>query len=99
MEQYIARRRLSANQAAKTRKLEGCQRHRRGVRSGFKSEGKARTAFATHYEGRREEKRVMRAVFIDADDALAAITEKLRRAGDPPVVIHRNPHVKSDELP
>jgi D-3-phosphoglycerate dehydrogenase len=39
------------------------------------------------------------AVFVDADDTLAAITEKLWRAGDPPVVIHRDPKVKSDDLP
>ena len=41
----------------------------------------------------------MRAVFVDADDALAAIIEKLRRFGDPPVSIHRNVNVKSDQLP
>ena len=41
----------------------------------------------------------MRAVFVDANDALAAITEKLRRAGDLPLAIHRDPDVKPDELP
>ncbi|MBO0736743.1 MAG: 3-phosphoglycerate dehydrogenase [Alphaproteobacteria bacterium] len=41
----------------------------------------------------------MRTVFVDADKGLAAITEKLRRAGDPPVAINRNPDVKPDELP
>jgi len=41
----------------------------------------------------------MRAVFIDADDTLAAVTQKLRRAGDPPVLIHRDPEVKPEELP
>src|SRR5579883_2301207 len=41
----------------------------------------------------------MRAVFVDADDTLAAIAEKLRRKDDPPVVIHRDPEVTSDELP
>jgi len=40
----------------------------------------------------------MRAVFVDADDTLAAVTEKLRRAGDPPVLIHRDPNVKPEEL-
>jgi len=41
----------------------------------------------------------LRAVFVDADDALAAITEKLRRDGDPPVAINRNHDVTPDELP
>jgi len=41
----------------------------------------------------------VRAVFVDANDALAAVTERLRRAGDPPVAIHRDPAVKPDELP
>jgi D-3-phosphoglycerate dehydrogenase / 2-oxoglutarate reductase len=41
----------------------------------------------------------VRAVFVDANDTLAAITEKLRRAGDPPLAIHRDPDVKPDELP
>ena len=40
----------------------------------------------------------MRAVFVDANDTLAAITEKLWRAGDPPLAIHRDPDVKPDEL-
>jgi D-3-phosphoglycerate dehydrogenase len=41
----------------------------------------------------------VRAVFVDANDTLAAVTEKLRRAGDPPLAIHRDPEVKPDELP
>ena len=41
----------------------------------------------------------MRAIFVDADDALAAITEKLRREGDLPVAINRNRDVTPDELP
>jgi hypothetical protein len=41
----------------------------------------------------------VRAVFVDANDTLAAITEKLWRAGDPPLAIHRDPDVKPDELP
>ena len=41
----------------------------------------------------------LRAVFADADDALAGITEKLRRDGDPPVAINRNRDVTPDELP
>lgn len=41
----------------------------------------------------------VRAVFVDADDALAAIAERLRRADDPPLVIHRDPKVRSEALP
>ena len=41
----------------------------------------------------------MRAVFVDANDTLSAVIEKLRRAGDPPLAIHRDPNVKPDELP
>jgi D-3-phosphoglycerate dehydrogenase len=41
----------------------------------------------------------VRAVFVDANNTLAAVTEKLRRAGDPPLAIHRDPDVKPDELP
>ena len=41
----------------------------------------------------------MRAVFVDANDTLAAVTEKLRRAGDPPLALYRDPDVKPDELP
>ncbi|HTV45518.1 MAG TPA: NAD(P)-dependent oxidoreductase [Stellaceae bacterium] len=41
----------------------------------------------------------MRAVFVDANDTLAAITEKLRRDGDPPIAINRDPDVRPDALP
>jgi D-3-phosphoglycerate dehydrogenase len=41
----------------------------------------------------------LRAVFVDANDTLAAVAEKLGRPGDPPVAINRNPAVKPDELP
>jgi D-3-phosphoglycerate dehydrogenase len=41
----------------------------------------------------------VRAVFVDANDTLAAITEKLRREGDPPVAVNRDPDVKPDALP
>jgi D-3-phosphoglycerate dehydrogenase len=41
----------------------------------------------------------LRAVFVDADDTLAAITEKLRREGDLPVAINRDRDVTPDELP
>ena len=41
----------------------------------------------------------MRAVFVDANDTLAAIMEKLRRERTPPVAINRDPDVDPDELP
>jgi D-3-phosphoglycerate dehydrogenase len=41
----------------------------------------------------------MRAAFVDANDTLAAITEKLRREGDPPVAVNRDPDVTPDQLP
>ncbi|MBN8944918.1 MAG: 3-phosphoglycerate dehydrogenase [Rhizobiales bacterium] len=41
----------------------------------------------------------MRAVFVDANDTLAAVTERLVRTDDPTVTINRNPQVKSEELP
>ena len=41
----------------------------------------------------------MRAVFVDANDTLAAVTDRLLRAGDPKVTVNRNPSVTSDELP
>ena len=41
----------------------------------------------------------MRAVFVDANDTLAAITEKLWREGDPLVAINRDPNLNPDELP
>ncbi len=41
----------------------------------------------------------MRAVFVDANDTLAAVAERLRRAGDPELTINRNSAVKPEELP
>jgi D-3-phosphoglycerate dehydrogenase / 2-oxoglutarate reductase len=41
----------------------------------------------------------MRAVFVDANDTLADVTDKLLRPGDPTVIVNRNPSVTSDELP
>ncbi len=41
----------------------------------------------------------MRAVFVDANDTLAAVTERLVRPADLDVAINRNPQVKSEELP
>jgi D-3-phosphoglycerate dehydrogenase / 2-oxoglutarate reductase len=41
----------------------------------------------------------LRAVFVDADDTLAAIAERLRRRDDLPVAINRDPDLTPDELP
>lgn len=41
----------------------------------------------------------MRAIFVDANPSLAAVTERLHRKDDPPVTINRNPDIKSAELP
>ena len=41
----------------------------------------------------------MRGVFVDANEALAVIFERLSKPGDPEVDIHRNPDVTSDQLP
>ena len=41
----------------------------------------------------------MRGVFVDANEALAVIFERLEKPGDPKVRIHRNPDVTSDQLP
>ncbi len=41
----------------------------------------------------------MRALFVDANDTLAAVTDKLLRTQDLPVAINRNPSIKPDDLP
>ena len=41
----------------------------------------------------------MRGVFVDANESLAVIFERLARPGDPPVRIHRDPDIASDQLP
>ncbi len=41
----------------------------------------------------------MRAVFVDANESLAVIFERLSRAGDPEIRIHRDPDVTADQLP
>lgn len=41
----------------------------------------------------------MHAVFVDANETLARVTEKLVREEDPPVVVNRNASVRSEELP
>jgi D-3-phosphoglycerate dehydrogenase / 2-oxoglutarate reductase len=41
----------------------------------------------------------MRGVFVDANEALAVIFERLTKSGDPKVRIHRDPDVTPDQLP
>jgi D-3-phosphoglycerate dehydrogenase len=41
----------------------------------------------------------LRAVFVDANDTLAAVTEKLRRPGDPEVIVNQDPGVQPEALP
>ena len=42
----------------------------------------------------------MRAIFVDANTSLAAVTERLLRPDDPPVAINRNPDITpADQLP
>jgi D-3-phosphoglycerate dehydrogenase len=41
----------------------------------------------------------VRGVFIDANESLAVIFERLAKPGDPAVRIHRDPDVTSDQLP
>jgi D-3-phosphoglycerate dehydrogenase len=41
----------------------------------------------------------VRGVFVDANDSLAGIFERLAKPGDPRVSIHRNPDVTPDQLP
>ncbi len=41
----------------------------------------------------------MRGVFVDANESLAVIFERLAKPGDPPVTIHRDPDITSDQYP
>ena len=41
----------------------------------------------------------MRGVFVDANESLAVIFERLEKPGDPQVRIHRNPDITSDQYP
>ncbi|KWV57824.1 3-phosphoglycerate dehydrogenase [Bradyrhizobium macuxiense] len=41
----------------------------------------------------------MRGVFVDANESLAVITERLERPGDPKVRINRNPDIKPEDYP
>lgn len=41
----------------------------------------------------------MKAVFIDASDTLADVTERLRRPDDMPVTVNRNPDITPQEIP
>ena len=41
----------------------------------------------------------MRGVFVDANESLAVIFEKLEKPGDITVKIHRDPDITSDQYP
>ena len=41
----------------------------------------------------------MRALFVDANESLAEVTERLLRPGDPAVTIHRDPDIAPEDLP
>jgi D-3-phosphoglycerate dehydrogenase len=41
----------------------------------------------------------VRGVFVDANESLAMIFERLNKAGDPPVRINRNPDIASEQMP
>ena len=41
----------------------------------------------------------MRGVFVDANESLAVIFERLNKSGDPPVRINRNPDITSEQMP
>src|SRR5439155_10233410 len=47
----------------------------------------------------RLKERPLRAVFVDANETLAAVTERLVRADDPKVIINRDASVTSEQLP
>jgi D-3-phosphoglycerate dehydrogenase len=42
---------------------------------------------------------LVRGVFVDANESLAIIFERLAKPGDPPVRIHRDPDITSDQYP
>src|ERR1700710_2943017 len=41
----------------------------------------------------------VRGVFVDANESLAVIFERLAKPGDPPVTIYRDPDITSDQYP
>ena len=41
----------------------------------------------------------MHGVFVDANESLAVIFERLMKAGDPPVHINRDPDITSEQMP
>ena len=41
----------------------------------------------------------MRGVFVDANESLAVIFERLEKPGDPKVRVHRDPDITSDQYP
>ena len=49
--------------------------------------------------GDHREEKPLRALFVDANDTLAEVTEKLLRAAQLPVEINHNPNVTSEDLP
>jgi D-3-phosphoglycerate dehydrogenase len=42
---------------------------------------------------------IVRGVFVDANESLAVIFERLTKPGDPKVAIHRDPDITSDQVP
>jgi D-3-phosphoglycerate dehydrogenase len=42
---------------------------------------------------------LVRGVFVDANESLAVIFERLAKPADPPVAIHRDPDINSDQYP
>src|SRR5437763_10681931 len=42
---------------------------------------------------------LVRGVFVDANESLAVIFERLAKPADPPVRIHRDPDITSDQIP
>ena len=41
----------------------------------------------------------MRGVFVDANESLAVIFERLEKPGDPKVRVNRNPDISPDNIP
>jgi D-3-phosphoglycerate dehydrogenase / 2-oxoglutarate reductase len=42
---------------------------------------------------------IVRGVFVDANESLAVIFERLAKPGDPPITIHRDPDIVPDQVP
>jgi D-3-phosphoglycerate dehydrogenase / 2-oxoglutarate reductase len=54
---------------------------------------------ALSVSGEQREEKPLRALFVDANDTLAAVTETLLRTAQVPVEVNRNPGVTPDDLP